>query len=185
MIKRGNVPVIKCRLAGRRLIERYATKRTVTGGWPWACGAVALLIAGSFAAGCAKQQAAAPPRAAVPVVVAKVTQKAMPVQVTAIGNVEPYSTISIRAQVAGELLEVHFQEGDSVRKGQLLLTIDPRPYEAALAQAQAQLARDKAVERSSRGAALPATFGRRHRSTRASGTIAKQRGGRRVRCDGR
>jgi multidrug efflux system membrane fusion protein len=153
MIKRGNVPVIKRCPTGRRLTERYVTGRTVTGGWPWACGAVALLIAGSFAAGCAKQQAAAPPRAAVPVVVAKVTQKAMPVQVTAIGNVEPYSTISIRAQVAGELLEVHFQEGDSVRKGQLLLTIDPRPYEAALAQAQAQLARDKAVAANGRAEA--------------------------------
>ncbi len=113
-------------------------------------GPAVLLLAGSFAAGCAKQQAAAPPRPAVPVVVAKVTQKAMPVQVTAIGNVQPYSTISLRTQVAGELLEAHFQEGDSVRKGQVLLTIDPRPYEAALAQAQAQLARDKALAVNSR-----------------------------------
>jgi multidrug efflux system membrane fusion protein len=144
MIKRGNVPVVR-RYAGRYLPGRCAGRYR-----SWVFGPVALLIAGSFAAGCAKQQAAAPPQLAVPVVVAKVTQKAMPVQVTAIGNVEPYSTISIRAQVAGELLEVHFQEGDSVRKGQLLLTIDPRPYDAALAQAQAQLARDKAVAANNR-----------------------------------
>ena len=102
------------------------------------------------ASGCSKQQAAAPPRVtATPVVVAKVTQRAMPVQITAIGNVGAY-TVSVEAQVAGELLEVHFKEGDFVRKGQLLFTIDPRPYEASLAQAQATLMRDKAVAVNSR-----------------------------------
>ena len=55
--------------------------------------------------------------------------------------------------MAGELLEVHFKEGDLVRKGQLLFTIDPRPYEAALAQAQATLVRDKAVAANSRAQA--------------------------------
>ena len=69
----------------------------------------------------------------------------MPVEVTAVGNVEAISTISIRAQVAGEVQDVHFKEGDFVKKGQVLLTIDPRPYEAALAQAKAALARDKAT----------------------------------------
>ncbi len=69
----------------------------------------------------------------------------MPVEVAAVGNVEAYSTVSIKAQVPGQLLEVHFQEGDFVRKGQLLLTLDQRPYEAALAQAKAALARDKAT----------------------------------------
>ena len=99
-------------------------------------------------------------------VVAKVTQKAMPVQLTAIGNVEAYSTISIRAQVAGELLEVHFQEGDFVHKGQLLFTIDPRPYEAALAQTQANLARDKAVAANSRAQA------QRYLTLRGEGIVA-------------
>jgi multidrug efflux system membrane fusion protein len=73
----------------------------------------------------------------------------MPVQITAIGNVGAY-TVSVEAQVAGELLEVHFREGDFVHKGQLLFTIDPRPYEASLAQAQAALMRDKAVAINSR-----------------------------------
>lgn len=105
------------------------------------------------AAGCSKQQAAPAPRAvAIPVVVAKVTQRSMPVQLTAIGNVEAYS-VSVEAQVAGELLEVHFKEGDFVHKGQLLFTIDPRSFEAALAQVQANLARDKAVAANSRAQA--------------------------------
>jgi multidrug efflux system membrane fusion protein len=69
----------------------------------------------------------------------------MPVEVTAVGNVEAISTISIRAQVPGEVQDVNFKEGDFVRKGQVLLTIDPRPYKAALDQAKATLARDKAT----------------------------------------
>lgn len=110
----------------------------------------ALFLVLLVASGCSKQQAAAPPRVTTtPVVVAKVTQRAMPVQITAIGNVGAY-TVSVEAQVAGELLEVHFKEGDFVRKGQLLFTIDPRPYEASLAQAQATLMRDKAVAVNSR-----------------------------------
>jgi len=104
------------------------------------------LIGASLAIfGCSKQQAAAPARAAVPVVVGKVEERTVPLEVSAIGNVEAYATVSIRSQVAGQLLEVHFKEGDSVHKDQLLFTIDPRPYEAALAQSEAQLARDKAV----------------------------------------
>src|SRR5579872_133198 len=96
-------------------------------------------------AGCAKQQAAPQPRAAIPVVVGTVKIKAMPVEVIAVGHVEAFSTVSIEAQVPGQLLDVHFKEGDFVHKGQLLLTLDPRPYEAALAQAKAALARDKAT----------------------------------------
>jgi membrane fusion protein, multidrug efflux system len=106
---------------------------------------VITVILATLASGCAKEQAAPPRRPATPVVVGEVTQKTVPIEVTSIGNVEAFSTVSIRAQIAGELLDVHFREGDFVRKGQLLLTIDPRPYEAALAQARAALARDKAV----------------------------------------
>ena len=61
------------------------------------------------------------------------------------GNVEAIATISIRAQVPGEVQAVNFKEGDFVTKGQVLLTIDPRPYRAALDQAKATLARDKAT----------------------------------------
>jgi multidrug efflux system membrane fusion protein len=98
-----------------------------------------------LASGCAKEQAAPPVRPPTRVTVAKVIQKTMPVEVTAVGNVESIATISIRAQVAGEVQNIHFKEGDFVKKGQTLLTIDPRPYEAQLAQAKAALARDKAT----------------------------------------
>jgi multidrug efflux system membrane fusion protein len=115
--------------------------------WPWSRYPVVLFLATSSAlvSGCAKQEAARPPHTAVPVIVTNVARKSVPIQVSAIGNVEAYSTVSIKAQVPGELLGVHFKEGDSVHKGQLLLTIDPRPYQAALAQAQAALARDEAL----------------------------------------
>jgi len=81
---------------------------------------------------------------AVPVSVATVIQKTVPLQVRAIGNVEAYSSIGVKAQVGGELVQVHFKEGQDVNKGDLLFTIDPRPYEAALKQAEANLARDSA-----------------------------------------
>jgi len=80
----------------------------------------------------------------VPVTVAMAEQKDVPVQVRVIGSVQPISTVAVRALVAGQLLRVGFHEGDDVRKGQLLFTIDQRPYQAALAQAQANLARDEA-----------------------------------------
>lgn len=108
-------------------------------------GAVGWVAVAALACGCAKQQAAPPARPAATVTVARVTQKTMPVEITAVGNVEAISTISIRAQVAGEVQDVPFKEGDFVKKDQLLIKIDPRPYEAALAQAKATLARDKAT----------------------------------------
>jgi multidrug efflux system membrane fusion protein len=84
---------------------------------------------------------------AVPVLVATVVQKDIPVQLHAIGNVEAYSTVSVKAQVEGQLAHVHFVEGQRVKKGDLLFTIDPRPFEAALRQAQANVARDVAEAR--------------------------------------
>jgi len=111
---------------------------------PRALAPAALAVLAALS-GCAKQQAAPQPRPPIPVVVGTVKIKAMPVDVIAVGHVEAYSTVAIEAQVPGQLLDVHFKEGDFVRKGQLLLTLDPRPYEAALAQAKAALARDKAT----------------------------------------
>jgi multidrug efflux system membrane fusion protein len=80
-----------------------------------------------------------------PVVTAKVAEKDVPVDIAAIGNVEAYASISVRAQVTGQLMEIHFQEGDFVKQGQTLFTLDRRPFEAALAQADANLTRDKAL----------------------------------------
>ncbi len=81
----------------------------------------------------------------VPVTVAKATQKNVPVEIQVIGNVEAYNTISVKAQVTGQLTQVHFKEGDYVKKGDLLFNIDPRPLQAALDQAKANLDRDKAT----------------------------------------
>jgi len=80
----------------------------------------------------------------VPVTVARVEQKSVPLQIRAIGNVLPVSTVAVRALVGGQLTRVWFKEGDDVRRGQMLFTIDPRPYEASLAQARANLGRDEA-----------------------------------------
>jgi multidrug efflux system membrane fusion protein len=82
---------------------------------------------------------------AVPVVVAAAVQKTVPVQVRTIGTVEAYATVSIKARVGGELQKVNFKEGQDVAKGNLLFVIDPRTWEAALKEAQAKLARDKAL----------------------------------------
>jgi len=80
----------------------------------------------------------------VPVTVAQVERKTVPQQVTAIGTVEPMHTVQVRSQVGGTLEGVHFREGREVSKGDLLFTIDSRPYQAALAQAQSAVQRDKA-----------------------------------------
>lgn len=104
-----------------------------------------LVGAGLLVFGCAKKEPVkAAPAAGVPVVVAQVSQKNMPVEVTAVGNVESISTIAIRSQVAGPLLDIHFKEGDFVRKGQLLATIDPRPFQAQVDQAKGAIVRDQA-----------------------------------------
>jgi multidrug efflux system membrane fusion protein len=89
-------------------------------------------------------------RDAVPVLVATAAQKAVPVQIRAVGNVEAFSTVSIKSQVTGVLMKAHFREGQNVQKGQLLFTIDPRPFEAALKQAEATLARDQAQLKNAR-----------------------------------
>ncbi len=81
----------------------------------------------------------------VPVVVATVTQKDVPIEVSVVGNVEAFSTITIIPQVGGQLMEVPFKEGDIVKKGQKLFQIDARPLQASLAQSKANLARDKAL----------------------------------------
>jgi multidrug efflux system membrane fusion protein len=83
--------------------------------------------------------------AAVPVSVATVVAKTVPMRLTAIGNVEPYTTVAIKARVDGQINSVHFNEGDEVRQGALLFEIDPRPFAAALQQVQANLLRDRAL----------------------------------------
>ncbi|MCC6588611.1 MAG: efflux RND transporter periplasmic adaptor subunit [Bryobacterales bacterium] len=80
----------------------------------------------------------------VPVAVAKVTARDVPLDVQVIGNVEAFSTVSVKARVTGLIEKVHFREGEYVQKGAMLFTIDPVPFENALAEADANLARSRA-----------------------------------------
>jgi len=90
----------------------------------------------------ADTQKGAPP---VPVTAVPVVLKTVPVRIYAIGNVEPYTTVAVKARVDGQIVSVHFKEGDEVRQGAVLFEIDPRPFAAALKQAQANLLKDQAL----------------------------------------
>src|SRR3954471_12220324 len=82
---------------------------------------------------------------AVPVTVAPVLQETVPIRLQAIGNVEASQTVALKARVDGQIVAVNFREGDPVKKGEVLFRIDPRPYEAALRQAEANALRDAAA----------------------------------------
>src|SRR6478609_11963048 len=86
----------------------------------------------------------------VPVVTAHSVTKPMPVTIPAVGTAEPLVTVQIRAQVTGQLSRVNFAEGQEVRKGDTLFTLDARPFEAALRQAEAVLARDTAQSKNAK-----------------------------------
>lgn len=75
----------------------------------------------------------------VPVEVAAATQQDVPIQIKSIGNVEAMTTVAVRSQVEGSLLSVQFTPGQEVKKGQVLFTVDPRPFQAQLSQAEANL----------------------------------------------
>lgn len=93
---------------------------------------------------------------AVPVVVATATQKTIPIQLSATGTVEAYSTVSVKSQVGGQLTGVYFQQGQNVNKGDLLFKIDSRPLQAALMQANAAKAKDLALVKQTQANVLKA-----------------------------
>ena len=98
-----------------------------------------------FATGTSAQESkAARGPAAVPVSVATVVQQDVPVRLQSIGNVEPFATVAVKARVDGQIVEVNFKEGQEVRQGSVLFKIDPRPFEAALRQAEANFLKDTA-----------------------------------------
>jgi len=80
----------------------------------------------------------------VPITAAQVSVKSMPVRLSAVGNVEPYTSVAVKARVDGQIVAVRFKEGDRVHKGDVLFEIDPRTFKATLAQAEANLAKDQA-----------------------------------------
>jgi multidrug efflux system membrane fusion protein len=113
----------------------------------------AAVVAASIAAsGCAAENQAAPASGpggrggggAVPVTTAPVVNKAMPIEISVIGTAEAFSNVAIRSQITGQLEKVNFTEGDEVQQGQVLFTLDRRPLELALREAQANLDRDSA-----------------------------------------
>jgi len=106
-----------------------------------------LLLSGLvLLAACSERSAngKAGPPPGVPVTAATVVQRAVPYQVRAIGNVQAVASVTIMSQVDGQVARVHFAEGQDVRKGDLLFTLDQRPFQATLQQAEATLARDVA-----------------------------------------
>ncbi len=82
---------------------------------------------------------------AIPVTTATIASRTMPIYLTELGTVTAYNTVTIKSRVDGQLLTVNVREGQQVQQGQVLATIDPRPYEASVAQAQGQLAKDQAT----------------------------------------
>jgi multidrug efflux system membrane fusion protein len=111
-------------------------------------GILGFLLLAAFSSGCSNEKSKNTISAPIPVIVSTAIQKTVPLQLRAIGNVQAYSTVTIKSKVGGELVRVHFTEGQDVKKGDLLFTIDPRPYEAALKQAEANLQRDLAKTKS-------------------------------------
>ena len=128
----------------------------------WVAASALLVAFGCLTSGCGQQQAQPAQQdgkgrrpggaaaQAVPVLVDKVTLKTVPIEVTAIGNVESYSTVSVKAQVAGQLLEARFEQGAFVRKGQVLFKIDEGPFQVDLDKAEAALSRDRVVAANNR-----------------------------------
>jgi membrane fusion protein, multidrug efflux system len=116
-------------------------------------GAAAVTTVSLAAPGCATEEQ--PPTlsaggggrggaAAVPVTVAPVVRREMPIEISVIGTAEAFSNVAIRSQITGQLQKVNFTEGDDVQQGQVLFTLDRRPLELALREAQANLERDTA-----------------------------------------
>jgi len=113
-----------------------------------AAGAAFTLAASLLLAGCSEDATGKPSRApappAVPVTAADALEKSVPLQLAAVGNAMAYTSVAIKSQVSGQIVQVHFKEGQDVAKGELLFTIDPRPFEAALRQAEAALVQRQA-----------------------------------------
>ena len=123
------------------------TRRDQVAALPLSLRLLTCLLALLILAGCSRERDAKPGQkrqAVIPVSVAASIKKTLPLELTATGHVEASATVQIRSQVTGTLKTVHFREGDAVKAGELLFTIDPRPFAASLAKAEADLAKDRA-----------------------------------------
>jgi len=107
-------------------------------------GVIGLLCFAFILSACSNEKSKKPASVSFPVTVGTAIQKTVPVQIRAIGNGQAYSTVAVKSKVGGEVIRVHFKEGQDVKKGEPLFTIDPRPFEAALKEAEARLEKDSA-----------------------------------------
>jgi multidrug efflux system membrane fusion protein len=123
-------------MAGRHLPQKALALATVI-------AVVALAMVFMTRSEGTPQREKAEASASIKMAVAK--RKEVPVQLQAVGTVEAHATVSIKSRIDGQLVGVHFREGQDVKKGDLLFTIDPRPHEAAIKEARARLARDTAL----------------------------------------
>lgn len=111
---------------------------------------VLLLVAAAFLGACSNDktgqaQAKAPAvREGVPVTIDTAVSKSVPIQIRAIGTVQAYASVTLKSQLDGEVARIHFAEGQEIKKGDLLFTLDQRPFQATLQQVEAILARDTA-----------------------------------------
>ena len=115
-----------------------------------AVSGVALLLVAALLGACSdgaseKAQAKSPAaREAVPVTIDTAVSKSVPVQIRGVGTVQAYASVTLKSQLDGEVARIHILEGQEVKRGELLFTLDQRPFEAALHQAEANLGRDTA-----------------------------------------
>lgn len=105
---------------------------------------LAASIALLFCAACTAKKEKPKAKPPVPVKVAQALPKDVPLQIKAIGNIEAYTSVAIKSQVSGQISRVHFKEGSDVQKGELLISIDPEPFQATLSQCEAARAKDQA-----------------------------------------
>src|SRR5579864_8348542 len=137
-------------LADRSFKESCAQRMTKTNLITAGSLALATLFANGCSGGSASSTAAKgkgdpAARTAVPVAAATVTAKDVPVYLRGLGNVTAFNTVTVHTRVDGQLVQINFKEGQEVKKGDLLAVIDPRPFQAALDQAKATLAKDEAA----------------------------------------
>jgi multidrug efflux system membrane fusion protein len=116
--------------------------------------ALSLCIAILICSACTPKKEKPKTKPPVPVKITQALQKDVPLQVKAIGTIEAYTSVAIKSQVNGQIARIHFTEGSDVAKGALLVSIDPQPFQAALHQVEAALAKDQAQEKFAREQAL-------------------------------
>ena len=134
-------------------------------------GMAAVVLVCGVLSGCSRDQKnakASGPMPAVPVGVANVQQRDFPVYLTGLGSVQAFNTVALKTRIDGQITEVNFVEGQDVKQGELLIQIDPRPYQVALQTAEANLQRDEAQLKNAQ-----AQY-ERMKALYAGGVIAKQ-----------